>query len=74
MLENYLNKNVAIEEKLFHLPSAISEKTKNEMPHAVKVNQVNTIEGIITDFDENYIELDNKMLIARKFIYRITLK
>lgn len=67
-IEKYLNKQVIIEEKNYQYPSTAhiggfgGLATQNE------------IEGIITDFDTDFIELDNTMLISRKFIYRIRLK
>lgn len=64
----YLNKQVVIEEKNYQFPSTV---------HMGKISGLatqNEIEGTITDFDEEFIELDNTMLISRKFIYRIRLK
>ena len=34
----------------------------------------NTIKGIMTSYDEDFIELDNSTLISRKHIYRIIIK
>ena len=68
-LEKYLNKEVIIEEKLYELPSTITNK-----PMTTGVHGLNKKEGMITDFDEDFIELDNNTLITRKHIYRITLK
>ena len=67
MLKNYLNQNVVIEEKVYHCPSTLKVS-------ALAAATGNKTEGILTAIDDDYIELDNKMLIARKFIYRIILK
>ena len=61
MLEKYLNKNVVIQEKIYAHESITASK-------------ISTIEGVITAIDDEFVEVDNKMLIARKFIYRIILK
>lgn len=66
MLEKYLNKKVIIEEKLFEYPSTLRMK----MAPAITKNKT---EGIITAIDDEFIEIDNKMIIAKKFIYRIEL-
>lgn len=68
MLEKYLNKEVIIEEKLYEASSTLYF---NRVAGAMHQNKV---EGIITAIDDEFIELDNKMLVARKFIYRIILK
>lgn len=70
MLEKYLNKQVIIEEKLYSCPSTISEKGMSKMSYATQ----NTIKGIMTSYDEDFIELDNSTLISRKHIYRIIIK
>ncbi len=41
---------------------------------ATGIAGANKIEGKITDFDEDFIELDNNQLISRKHIYRSMLK
>lgn len=69
-LEKYLNKQVIIEEKLYQFASTISQSGMAKMAVAAQ----NRIEGIITDFDEDFIELDNNSLISRKHVYRIILK
>lgn len=61
MLEKYLNKEIIVEEKLFNSPSTF------------KVT-VNKIYGVLTGYDEDFIELDNNSLIERNHIYRIRLK
>lgn len=68
MLEKFLNKEVVIEEKIYNGPSTLYV---NKMAGIVFQNKV---EGIITAIDDEFVELDNNSLIARKFIYRITLK
>ena len=68
-LLKYLNKEVVIEEKNYQSPSTFEIGGK-----AVGGALYNKIEGIITDFDADFIELDNTMLISRKFVYRIRLK
>ena len=68
MLEKFLNKEVVIEEKLYATASTLSI-SKFQAP-----TYQNKLEGIITAIDDEFIELDNNALVARKFIYRITLK
>ena len=68
MLEKYLNKEVIIEEKLYEYPSI------NGYGKMVSAIEKNRIEGIITDIQGNFIELDNNSLINIKHIYRIILK
>jgi len=68
MLEKYLNKKVVIEEKQFQFSSTLVGKTVTTGMAAL-----NKIEGIITAIDDEFIEIDNKMIIAKKFIYRIKL-
>ena len=64
MLEKYLNKEVIIEEKRFELSSTVQLKGMNN----------NRIEGIMTNYFGDFIELDNNCLINTKYIYRIILK
>ena len=71
MLEKYLNKGVIIEEKLYN---SISTIYTTGVGKSLSMGMENIVEGILTNVDDDYIELDNKVLIARKFIYRITLK
>ena len=68
MLEKYLNKEVIIEEKNYQFPSTV------HVGHMTGLATQNEIEGTITAIDDEFIEIDNKMIIARKFIYRIILK
>jgi len=70
MLEKYLNKEVVIEEKLYQYASTISQSGMAKMSIATQ----NQISGIVTAMDDEFIELDNNMLITRKHIYRIILK
>ena len=70
MLEKYLNKEVIIEEKLYASVSTVVDTAGKK----INLLAVNRIEGMITDFDENFIELDNNSLINRTHIYRIILK
>lgn len=59
-MNNYLNKRVEIREKLFSQSSTIINK------------KFNTIVGIVTNiYDNKFIELDNKILIALEYIYTI---
>ena len=62
-MNKYINKNVAVYEKLFDSLSSDSKKiTWN----------YNITTGVITDvIDNKFIELDNKTLIAIDYIYRI---
>ena len=68
MLEKYLNKNVVIEEKLYQYPSTLHFRRTG-----ANITQ-NKVEGTITAIDDEFVEVDSRMLISRKFIYRITLK
>lgn len=70
MLEKYLNKEIIVEEKLFNSASTISEYGIPRMSPALR----NRIYGILTGYDEDFIELDNNSLIERNHIYRIILK
>lgn len=70
MLEKYLNKQIIVEEKLFHSASTISENGMARMAVAVQ----NRLYGVLTGYDEKFIELDNNSLIERNYIYRIILK
>lgn len=70
MLEKYLNKEIIVEEKLFNSASTISEYGMARMTPAWQ----NRIYGILTGYDEDFIELDNNSLIERNHIYRIRLK
>ena len=61
-MNNYLNKKVAIREKLF-------EYSSTNIPLN---NKYNTTIGVITNiYDNKFIELDNKILIAIDYIYKI---
>ena len=64
IIDKYLNKEVIIEEKRYQVASTIQLKGMNN----------NRLEGMITNFDENFIELDNNCLINLKHVYRIILK
>ena len=70
MLEKYLNKEVIIEEKLFNLSSTISRSGMAKMTLGTQ----NQISGLLTAMDDEFVELDNNILVARKYIYRIILK
>lgn len=70
MLEKYLNKEIIVEEKLFNSASTVSECGISRMSPALR----NRIYGILTGYDEDFIELDNNSLIERNHIYRIRLK
>ena len=72
ILEKYLNKEVIIEEKLYNSSSTVY--TESNYAKRMSMGMTNITEGILTSIEDDYIELDNKMLIARKFIYRIILK
>lgn len=61
-MNNYLSKKVAIREKLF-------EYSSTNIPLN---NKYNTTIGVITNiYDNKFIELDNKILIAIDYIYKI---
>lgn len=62
MLEKYLNKEIIVEEKLFSGSASTFKLTGNK------------IYGVLTGYDEDFIELDNNSLIERNHIYRIGLK
>ena len=63
-MNNYLNKKVEIREKVF---GGISS---TNIP--MNYNKFNTLVGIITNiYDNKFIELDNKILLAIDYIYKI---
>ena len=68
MLEKYLNKNVVIDEKVF------GDLCFSNITDFKGIYSKYSIEGIITAIDDEFIEVDNKMLIAKKYIYKISLK
>ena len=62
-MNNYLNKKVEIREKVF------TGVSSTNMPMN---NIYNTLVGLITNiYDDKFIELDNKILIAIDYIYKI---
>ena len=62
MLENYINKNVIVTEKTYHGFSS----------NLIMGNRsLATIKGILTSVNDNFIELDNEILINRNHIYTI---
>lgn len=62
-MNNYLNKKVEIREKIFSTTSSTNIPMNNKF---------NTTIGIITNiYDNKFIELDNKVLIALDYIYKI---
>jgi len=64
-MNKYINKKVAVYEKLFDALSSDSKRV---------TWNYNITTGVITDvIDNKFIELDNKTLIAIDFIYRIDL-
>lgn len=65
MLNKYLNKKVEIAEKYYNGSSTIEGKLNN--------GNLNRTIGTITAIDENFIEVDNSILIAIRYIYRIKL-
>ena len=73
MLEDYLNKEVVVEEKLYNTASTIYT-TSDFAKNLSSKGMTNVVEGILTNISNDYIELNNKMLITKKHIYRITLK
>ena len=63
-MNNYLNKKVEIREKVFGGVSSTNIPMTN--------NKFNTLVGIITNiYDNKFIELDNKILLAIDYIYKI---
>ncbi len=62
MLEKYINKNVIVTEKTYY---GFSSKL------IMGNKSLATIKGILTSVDDNYIELDNEILINRNHIYTI---
>ena len=60
MLDKYIGKNVEVLEKLYSTDSTIKMRG-------------NKITGMVTAIDNNFIELDNKILINIKHIYIITI-
>jgi len=71
MLTNYLNKQVVVEEKLYHGPSSMYSRG---LGRSLSGGVTNLEEGILTAINDDFIELDNKQLVSRKYIYRIMLK
>ena len=65
LINKYLNKEVEIAEKIYNSSSTLDG--------VLGSGYINKINGTITGIDENFIELDNSILISIKFIYRITL-
>ena len=63
-MKEYLNKKVEIREKVF---SSVSSTC---IPMS---NSINTITGTITNIFDEFIEVDNKILVAIKYIYTIEL-
>ena len=62
-MNNYLNKKVEIREKIFGAASSTFFVVQENMNKTV---------GVITNiYDNKFIELDNKILIAIDFIYKI---
>lgn len=62
-MNNYLNKKVEIREKVFGGVSSTNMPMNNKF---------NTLVGVITNIYANkFIELDNKILIAIDYIYKI---
>ncbi len=61
LIEKFLNKKVCIAEKMFSYSSTLEGFS----------NGRNFIEGVVTNIDDDFIELDNEILIAIKFIYKI---
>jgi len=71
MLEKYLNKQVIVEEKLYnHSSTAYSS---SGFAKSLSMGVTNSIEGTLTDIDDDFVELDNNSLILKKHIYRIIL-
>lgn len=62
-MNNYLNKKVEIREKIFGVASST---------YFIVQENMNKTVGVITNiYDNKFIELDNKILIAIDFIYKI---
>ena len=62
-MNKYLNKKVEIREKVFGGVSSTNIPMNNKF---------NTLVGVITNiYDNKFIELDNKILLALDFIYKI---
>ena len=62
-MNNYLNKKVEIREKVFGGVSSTNMPMNNKF---------NTLVGVITNiYDNKFIELDNKILLAMDYIYKI---
>ena len=60
-MKNYLNKKVEIREKVFGVSSS-----------TYKQYNYNALVGIITNiYDNKFIELDNKILLALDYSYKI---
>lgn len=62
-MENYINRKVEIREKVFAMVSSTNIPMNNKY---------NTITGTITNiYDNKFLELDNKILIALDYIYKV---
>ena len=62
-MDHYLNKKVEIREKIFGVASST---------YFIVQENMNKTVGVITNiYDNKFIELDNKILIAIDFIYKI---
>ena len=59
-MNNYLNKQVCVYEKTIYATKTIAKHTKYE--------------GVLTSFNDEFIELDNKLIIFKKYIFSIELK
>ena len=59
-MNNYLNKQVYVYEKTIYDTKSVAKLGKYE--------------GVLTSFNDEFIELDNKLIIFKKYIFSIELK
>ena len=59
-MNNYLNKQVCVYEKTIYATKQFAKRVKYE--------------GVLTSFNDEFIELDNKLIIFKKYIFSIELK
>jgi len=58
-MNNYLNKQVCVYEKTIYATKPSAKQVKYE--------------GVLTSFNDEFIELDNKLIIFKKYIFSIEL-
>lgn len=67
MLEKFLNKNVRISTTTYGSNISVTKKLEKMR----RWSQEFLVEGIVTNIDSNFIEIDNNMVIQIKYIISI---